>query len=267
MFSQIVFAALLALSALAAGQQTSVTDVLTQVQAPTKEEEMSMLEMVKHHGYHASHFFVRTEDGHLIDVYRISKSKGESTDKLHPVLLVHGILQSSFRFILNGPSEGKSKAIAYQLADTGKFDVWLVNVRGNALSRGHSSLDADSDPDFWNFSFEEFGEKDIPAVGEHILKTSKSDTKLTIIGYSQGTTSLLYGMSIQSSAAQFYKDKVQNVVLLAPAIFFRGLSYPKLVELANNLFVFKFLAEFNYLEIASQDAWIRAGCQKSKKAS
>jgi lysosomal acid lipase/cholesteryl ester hydrolase len=78
--------------------------------------------------------------------------------------MVHGILQSSFRFVLNGPE----KAPAYQLADSDLFDVWLLNVRGNSFSREHSWLDADSSLEFWNFSFEEFGTSDIPTAIEHI---------------------------------------------------------------------------------------------------
>jgi len=37
------------------------------------------------------------------------------------------------------------------------------------LSRDHTDLDPDSSVNFWDFSFEEFGDNDLPAVVKHIL--------------------------------------------------------------------------------------------------
>ena len=55
-------------------------------------------------------------------------------------------------------------SIPYQLADTGKYDVWLTNARGSSFSRKHLWLDPDSDTEYWNFSFQEFAMYDVPAV-------------------------------------------------------------------------------------------------------
>ena len=71
------------------------------------------------------------------------------------VLLNHGVLSDSTSFILSG-NEQPSKSIVYQLADEG-YDVWLINFRGSLLSRSHTWLDADSQKDFWDYSFEEMG--------------------------------------------------------------------------------------------------------------
>ena len=106
--------------------------------------------------------------------------------------MVHGILQSSFRFVLNGPG----KAIAYQFADTGKYDVYIINLRGNVFSKKHKYMDSSSSKEFWDFTFEEFGEKDIPAVVKFIGKGKK----VPILAYSQGGTAVLYGLSKQSSS-------------------------------------------------------------------
>lgn len=74
--------------------------------------------------------------------------------------------------MISGPEPEISKAPAYQLADTGKYDVWLVNLRGNIFSRNHAYKDADSSTEYWDFSFEEFGQYDIPCAISHILKNT-----------------------------------------------------------------------------------------------
>ena len=40
------------------------------------------------------------------------------------------------------------------MADSGEYDIWLFNARGNYYSREHEFLDADTQPEYWNFSFE-----------------------------------------------------------------------------------------------------------------
>ena len=37
------------------------------------------------------------------------------------------------------------------MADAG-YDVWLGNTRGNTYGRNHTSLDADTDDAFWDFT-------------------------------------------------------------------------------------------------------------------
>jgi predicted alpha/beta hydrolase len=43
------------------------------------------------------------------------------------------------------------------------FDVWLGNNRGTTMSRKHSTLNPDKDRKFWEFSFPELGDFDMPA--------------------------------------------------------------------------------------------------------
>lgn len=67
-------------------------------------------------------------------------------------------------------------------ADAG-FDVWMNNSRGNRHSRNHMYLDPDVDKDFWNFSFQEIAEFDLPAMINHILDETGVNN-LTYIGHS-----------------------------------------------------------------------------------
>lgn len=67
------------------------------------------------------------------------------------------------------------------------FDVWLGNNRGTTMSRKHSKLDPDLDPRFWEFSFPELGDFDMPAQIDFIREKTGAK-KITYIGHSQGTT-------------------------------------------------------------------------------
>ena len=100
-----------------------------------------MIDLVRNHGYPVWHKFIETWDGYILDIYRIPGPRHESlTEALakantvrEPVLMLHGITSSSETFVMNGPEYSP----AYILADTGDYDVWLWNVRGNCYSRHH----------------------------------------------------------------------------------------------------------------------------------
>ena len=88
-------------------------------------------------------------------------------------------------FLLAGPGmrdfkTGKmvGKAIPYQLADSGHYDVWMLNSRGNYLSRDHIWLDPDTEESFWDFSFEEISSFDLPAAIDFIQQTKGSNKKI-----------------------------------------------------------------------------------------
>jgi hypothetical protein len=70
----------------------------------------------------------------------------------------------------------------YILSDAG-YDVWLGNARGNRYSKAHKTLSSDQQ-EFWNFSWQEIGEIDLPTVIDYILKLT-IQTKLQYIGHSQ----------------------------------------------------------------------------------
>jgi len=90
------------------------------------------------------------------------------SDDAPPVMLQHGLINSADVYLSH-----RENSIAIQLANQG-YDVWLTNSRGSKYSRKHVKYDADTDPEFWNFSFVEMGQFDLPAFIEHILeKTGK----------------------------------------------------------------------------------------------
>ena len=66
----------------------------------------------------------------------------------------HGLNDSASFALSDGP-----ESLAFFFADAG-YDVWLNNNRGNRYSRHHKHLCPETDPEFWNWSFQELGRYD-----------------------------------------------------------------------------------------------------------
>lgn len=126
------------------------------------------------------------------------------------VLLFKGLECSAADFVIGDTGA----SLAYLLADNG-YDVWLGNGRGNIFSKAHETLNTTS-YDFWNFSFHEIGVYDVPAMIDYALNMNNA-TKLTYIGYSQGTTVFLILLSMKPD----YNSKISIAYLMAPAVYFR----------------------------------------------
>jgi len=126
-----------------------------------------------------------TEDGYILGVWRIDgpltpgETKKDSTKK--PILLQHGLEADMMQWVFNRPSV----APALVLARAG-YDVWMGNNRGTRFSQAHKTLSI-KDKAFWDFSWEEMGTKDTPAVIDYILKSTGAD-KVNFLGHSEGTT-------------------------------------------------------------------------------
>lgn len=129
-------------------------------------------------GYASEQYTVVTEDSYVLQLYRIPGKPGESNQKKPAVLLMHGIDNDMNFWTLNEPS----KTPAFLLADQG-YDVWLGNNRGSRYGKGHLTLDYKTDAEYWRFSVEEYGLKDLPAFIDHILAKTGQE-KLTYIGHS-----------------------------------------------------------------------------------
>ncbi|OWR54447.1 acidic lipase, partial [Danaus plexippus plexippus] len=109
---------------------------------------------------------VTTEDGYILKIFRVS-GRNCVVKKRPPVILMHGLLQSSDVWFDAGPGAG----LAYLLSDA-CYDLWLGNQRGNYHAKRHLILDPDRNPHFWHFSVDEIGFYDIPATIDYVLKAT-----------------------------------------------------------------------------------------------
>ncbi|VVC99706.1 unnamed protein product [Leptidea sinapis] len=168
-----------------------------------QDTSLNITEVANKYNYHIDEHDVITEDGYILRVQRLRTRFTNRTEKGISVLLMHGVLDSADSWLLQG-----SKSLGFILANFG-FDVWLGNARGNKYSASHRNLTV-NDERFWNFTWEEIGIYDLPAMIDYI-KNNKS-SNLYYVGHSQGTTSF-YAMA---SLRPEYGRKIKMMFSLAP---------------------------------------------------
>ncbi|KAH8376737.1 hypothetical protein KR093_001124, partial [Drosophila rubida] len=166
--------------------------------------------------YPAEEHTVTTEDKYVLHMQRIARPGAK------PVLLMHGLEDSSSTWIMMGPSSG----LGYFLYDAG-YDVWMGNARGNRYSRGHLKLNPNTDRSYWSFSWHEIGYYDLPAMIDYVLKKT-NHSKLSYYGHSQGTTSFF----VLASSRPEYNAKVHVMQALAPVSYMTHVKAP-LMSLAR----------------------------------
>lgn len=108
------------------------------------------------------------------------------------------------------------------------YDVWLGNCRGNTYSRTHSKLSPNSRR-FWDFSWHEIGNYDLPTIVDHILETTATQ-QLDYIGHSQGVASFL----VMNTLRPEYQKYFRTVIAMSPIAFLSHLKNPYLRMLAKN---------------------------------
>lgn len=179
---------------------------------PTTTEDpdlyLNASELIRDRGYPLEEHYVTTSDGFILNLQRIphGRSKNSASKTNKPVVfLQHGLTMDSTNWVLNGPTD----SLGYIMADRG-FDVWLGNIRGNLYSQRHLKLDPSQD-EFWDWSWQQMAEHDLPAMLNYALNIS-GQSQLFYVGHSQGT---LIGFTGFSSNPELAK-KVKMFFALAP---------------------------------------------------
>lgn len=196
--------------------------------------------MINSKGFRCEKHIVKTKDGYILNIFRITSNKNcLDSSFLPPVLLQHGILDSSDGWTCNK----EEKSIAFVLANN-NFDVWLSNSRGNKYCKNHENLSINSS-DFWNFSFHDLGKYDIPAVIEYIKTINKSGEKIIYFGHSQGCTLMFSGLI---EKYDFYKNNIKLFVALAPVVRLNNLK-SNLLKFIKKTSIHRILKKIGIYEI------------------
>jgi gastric triacylglycerol lipase len=152
---------------------------------------------------------ITTEDGYILTWFRIqARNQKEFKTGLPVVLCMHGVGDSGDTFVIND----EENSIGLKLANSG-YDVWIGNVRGTKHGLNHVKLKT-RQRKFWEFSWEEMAEFDLPAGFEYIHK--ETGQNITYIGHSQGSTIMLAALSDENPIVTKH---LKNFIALSPVAF------------------------------------------------
>ncbi|CAG7722282.1 unnamed protein product [Allacma fusca] len=176
---------------------------------------LTALELIEKYGYPAESHTVTTKDGYILTLHRIPHGKNASSGPRPVAFVQHGFFSSSVDWLFNRVD----KAIPYMLADRG-YDVWLGNARGNTYSRRHVKLSPEKSK-FWQFSYDEMGLYDLPAVIDYVLNTTKQPD-MYYIGHSMGAGMFFVCMSSYPE----YNHKIRFMAAMGPAVYLNNMRGP-----------------------------------------
>uniref|UniRef100_A0A8D2PDM0 AB hydrolase-1 domain-containing protein n=1 Tax=Zosterops lateralis melanops TaxID=1220523 RepID=A0A8D2PDM0_ZOSLA len=202
-------------------------------------------EIIRYHGFPSEEYEITTEDGYILDVFRIPAGRNR---KKPAVLLHHGILGDCTHWIFNLPNN----SLGFLLADVG-YDVWLGNSRGVTWSLKHKTLKP-CQKEFWQFSFDEIGKYDIPAELNFIMnKTGQKN--VYYIGHSEGSAIGFIAFSTYPDLSQ----KIKAFIALAPVVTTTHATSPlvRLTQFPQSLIRVKAVSQGLYSFILSQH-WVSA---------
>lgn len=186
-------------------------------------------------GLDIEEFQVQTEDGFIIDLWHVydpreyeelppaereqrgpevfassSKKRLKNPDRPRkfPVLLMHGLLQSSGAYCCNDDD-----SLAFYLCKSG-YDVWLGNNRCG-FNPKHSLLTY-QDPRMWAWNIRQMGVFDLPALTSRVLYETGFE-KIGLVCHSQGTTQTFVALAKEQRPD--LGEKLTVFCALAPAAY------------------------------------------------
>ena len=153
---------------------------------------------------------VETEDGFILRVHRVvDPERGENARTGFPVLIMHGLFQSSGSFITS-----EHRSMAFWLARHGGYQVYLGNNRG-VFDGGHREYSR-YDPRFWAYDVRDLAQYDLPAMIDFVRQDTGYD-RIAYIGHSQGST--IAFLALSRFMLPDLGRKLTYVAALAPAVY------------------------------------------------
>ncbi|CAG0915539.1 unnamed protein product, partial [Notodromas monacha] len=166
----------------------------------------------KEFGFRTQSFDAITDDGYISRLTRVQRTSGVDTQKeKFPILILHGLVGSSLLWTGLG-NQPPISAYAFTLAQEG-YDVWLGNFRGSPEASRHKFLNP-SEKSFWDFTPDEHGRLDLPALINLVLRASGKD-KLVYSGFSMGTHTFFIYCHYHPDACV---RNVQAAIMLGPVL-------------------------------------------------
>ncbi|KAL1513435.1 hypothetical protein ABEB36_002846 [Hypothenemus hampei] len=191
------------------------------VEAINPEVYFNTEERIRKDGYPVELHPVSTEDGYILNLYRIPYGLKEDKKNRSVILFVHGQSASPYHFTVLG----RKIAPAYWFADRG-YDVWLFCARGVDCQnpRKHKTLDWDRDQIYWDFSFDEIGLYDLSASIDVVINKT-GHNKIFSVCHSMGCSSVHALLAERPE----YNKKLKININYAPMVVFKEFDYPLMI--------------------------------------
>lgn len=188
--------------------------------SPQQPPELNLdpAELIKYWKYPVETQTATTQDGYILNLYRIPKGRNDNSSKdvKRPVvLLLHGFETSAADWLINRPDQ----SAAFIFADAG-FDVWLGNFRGSRYARKHQNWDSTTTM-FWQFSLDEQIKYDLPAMINTVISLSKAN-QIYLVAHSTATTIAFVKLAQEEGLGK----KVRQLHALAPLLHMQNVQGP-----------------------------------------
>lgn len=192
--------------------------------ATDPDQNHSFASLVDSRGFTLQEYFVKTADGYILTVHRVVPKNNyfahSYSQTRKPVIVQHGLILSSVDFFINSPtlkpyfpSGSCGDDLGFCLVQTGRYDIWLPNFRGNGVSMSHETLTPEQSQ-FWTFTFEQMALYDTPAV-IRFIQNFTGHRKIGYVGHSQGGTTMFALLSLLPE----YSTIIEPFIAWAPAVY------------------------------------------------
>lgn len=145
--------------------------------------------------------FTQTTDGKILALERITPN--QINPDIPPLIFIH-----SEGFNRNFWTAAGERSIIHYFQRYG-FDIWLLDLRGH----GDSTKPEWYNEEDWDWTFDDYVHKDIPAAISFVQGQTKS-RQVTLIGHGMGSMAIYGYLELEN-----FFDEVANVILFAPPAF------------------------------------------------